>query len=565
LKKKNSETRSFEDRIFSDWITLLSAKYPDLSDEDKKFLIADLQLYLNKIFLRHGAECTVLIYPEENKLNALIKQYSQENIDKLLPERTETIKKIRIIEFPLFLRHIDSEKKIYFAGILDGTFVYNLIQIDPQTQKLVRDNLKNYTLYLDTNILYSLFDLHDSRRTTTTEKTINLARNFGIKMIVSQRTVEEMKKSIAGKKDALLASMPIRRELAEIGAEISEDEDFITAYWRAYYKTGVSKEDFIEKLDHVAELLKSKNIPVVKGLDFTSEVIEKEKDALNSAIAPKKKMESVAEHDAYHCLLIKELRKEAESRQDPEKYWFLSLDNLLLIYDVQTRAQRETPFVLLPHQLLQILRPFCQRTNDYDATFIELFSRPQIKSAQGVLPNNLAQKILAKISGFSDLPVDTALSIIMDQTFRRSVLVIRDTGEQDKFIEQKIESTIATELKQYKERLEKLELESQKQGRLTEAEISQKDRTVGQQEKTISFYKNLAFGIALVLLLLLNFLAYKKLWAAASKIERGIGVVVDILLLFLVGRIKWQMDKTWTIILGILTILGFVLVVIFLP
>ncbi|MFZ3057707.1 MAG: hypothetical protein WA092_01545 [Minisyncoccales bacterium] len=559
LKEKNTKAKSFEESIFSDWIELISAKYPDLSDGDKVILVSDLQLYLNKIFLQHGAECTVLIYPEEDKLNALIKQYSQENLDKLLPERSDILKKIRTIEFPLFLRCIDNEKKVYFAGILDGTFVYNLIQIDPQTQKLVRDNFKNYTIYLDTNILYSLFDLHNSQRTTVIEKAINLSRQFGIKIVVSHRTVEEMKKSIALKKEALLSSSPIRRDLAEIGAEISEEEDFITSYWRAYYKTGVSKEDFIEKLSHVADLLKSKNIPVIKGLDFTSETIEKEKDILKDSISPRRKTDVVAEHDAYHCLLIKELRKEADIKQSNEKYWFLSLDSVLLIYDVETRAQGEVPFVLLPHQLLQILRPFGQRTHDYDATFIELFSRPQIKSAHGILPNNLAQKILAKISGFSDLPAETALSIIMDQTFRKSVVVIQDMGEQDKFIEQKIESTVATELKQYKERLEKLELESEKQNRITEAKINQKDNKVEQQDKSILFYKNLSFYVTLILLLLLSFLAYKNLWVGATKIQRCMLIAADMALLYLVGTIKWKPDKVYNIIMGLIAILNFIL------
>jgi glucan phosphoethanolaminetransferase (alkaline phosphatase superfamily) len=105
----------------------------------------------------------------------------------------------------------------------------------------------------------------------------------------------------------------------------------------------------------------------------------------------------------------------------------------------------------------------------------------------------------------------------------------------------------------------------QKRGRLAEAEISQKDRVVDQQEKIISFYKNLASGVALALLLLLNFLAYKNSWATAPKIERGLGIVADVLLLYFIGRIKWQMDKTWTILLGVLAILGFILAVIFLP
>jgi len=91
IKKKNVDGRVFEERIFADWVVIISSKYPNLSDEDKKHLIADLQLYLNKIFLQHGAECVTLIYPEEAKLNQLLKNYSTETLDKILPERSEIL------------------------------------------------------------------------------------------------------------------------------------------------------------------------------------------------------------------------------------------------------------------------------------------------------------------------------------------------------------------------------------------------------------------------------------------------------------------------------------------
>ena len=563
IKKKNVEARTFEERIFADWLVVILSKYPNLSEDDKKCLIADLQLYLNKIFLQHGAECVALIYPEEEKLNQLLKNYSTETLDKILPERSELLKEIRRVEFPLFLRQIDNEKKIYFAGILDGTFVYNLVQVDPLTQKLIRDNYKNYHLYLDTNLLYSLFDLQDKRRTSTVEKAINLAKSFGMKVVVSQQTVEEMKKSIALKKDLLFSSPTIKRELAEVGADISEEENFITAYWRAFHKTGISKVDFVEKLTHVSELLAAKNIPVEKNIEFGNDVIEKEIELLNTSLLPQRKTENVARHDAYHKVLIRELRKEAEQQQKPDKYWFLSLDSLLLTYDRKTQEKGETPFVFLPHQLLQILRPFGQRTQDYDATFFELFSRPQIKSAQGVLPTNLTQKILAKMSGFNDLPPEIALGIILDQSFRKNILGAGDDDTAlNALIETQTENVLITELRGYKERLEQLELESQKRGRMSEAEAREKQREDTQQEKQIVFYKNLALGALFVLLLLANILVYFYLWEHLNNFLKGVALLVDIGLLALVIGIRWKLSRSFEIVLGVIGVVGFILQII---
>jgi len=560
IKKKNSEARTFEEQIFADWLAIISSKYPNLSEDDKRRLTADLQLYLNKIFLQHGAECVALIYPDQEKLNRLLKNYSTETLDKIMPERSEALKEIRRVEFPLFLRQIDNEKKIYFAGILDGTFVYNLVQVDPLTQKLIRDNYKNYHLYLDTNLLYSLFDLQDQRRTPTVEKAVNLAKSFGMKIVVSQKTVEEMKKSINLKKDSLISSPAIKRELAEVGADISEEENFITAYWRAFHKTGISKEDFIEKLTHVSELLSAKNIPVEKNFEFSSDIIDKEIELLNTSLAPQKKTENVAKHDAYHKVFIRELRKKADQEQKPDKYWFLSLDSLLLTYDRKTREKGETPFVLLPHQLLQILRPFGQRTQDYDATFFELFSRPQIKSVQGVLPTNLTQKILAKMSGFNDLPPDIALSIILDQSFRKNALEAEnDDLALNKIIDTQTENALITELREYKERFEKIELENQKRGRMSEAKVLEKQRDNTKQEKQVIFYKNLAFGALLVLLVTLNIFVYFYYWEHLNKFLKAFALLSDVVLFAFVLRTRWKLNLSVEIVLGVIAVIGFIL------
>ena len=560
IRKKNSESKKFEDKIFSDWLVIISTKHPNLSDSDKRCLVSDLQLYLNKIFLQHGAECVTLIYPDEEKVNDLLDTYSIENLDEMFPDRSEQLRNIRQAEFPLFLRQLDNDKKTYFAGLLDGTFVYNLIQVDPQTQKFIQDNYKNYRLYLDTNVLYSLFDLQDKRRSTSVEEAIKLAKSFGMKVVVSARTVDEMKKSISHKKDLLLKSPEIKRELAEVGADISEEENFITAYWRAFHNTGISKNDFIEKFTHVSELLLAKNIPIENAVDFDSKTIEEERKALKVALLPQRKTENVARHDAYHRILINSLRKNAEQKQIPDKYWFLSLDSMLLKYDRNTREKGDSPFVLLPHQLLQILRPFGRRSQDYDAVFFELFSRPQIKSAQGVLPTNLTQKILAKMSGFSDLPPEIALGIILDQSFRKNVLEYQDDDTKlIALVENKTESALTTELKEYKERLEKLELDNQKQNRMKEADDMNNRRTNTTNEGQIEFYKNLAFYISIILFVVVNVTVFTNFWGNFGKIIKCIAILLDLGSFALILRIKWRLGMIIAIVLGAIGVLGFII------
>ena len=559
LRKLNTETKDFEDKILNEWIELVSLRH-NLSEEAKSWLLADLQTYLHRIFLKHGAECVVLIYPDDNRLNTLVRSYSSDEFDKILPKRAPKIMEIRKIEFPLFLKEIDDEKKKYFASLLDGTFIYTLIQVDPQTKKLLKENFKNYTFYLDTNVLYSLFDLANTRATTV-EKALNLARTFGIKISVSQKTVGEMKKSIEMRGELLLKSPEIKRELGEIGATISEEEDFITAYWRAFHRTGISKQDFIQKFSHITDLLLAKNIPVdKKATSFEREILEKEKELLNESISIKKN-DSVAEHDAYHRLLIRAARQEAEGNQTAKKYWFLTLDNQLLIYDVKTKQKGEIPFALFPHQLFQILRPFTQRTADYDTTFIELFSRPQIKHAQGVLPNNLAEKILTKLSSFKDLPPDIAINIMLDSVFIKTVRKNESKTIRDQKINEEVENLLVIELTQLKERLEEIQSQKRKDARSFEAKSVSEQRLSKTKERELFSYKIWMVFILIILLALVNVI-FKDYWGEADKIFRGLWVLGDIILAYLILKIVWKTNKILKLIMIILGTLGFILQVI---
>lgn len=556
LRKQNLETGAYEDKIFLDWTTALGEKYPDLTDEDKASLVGDLRLYLNSVFLTHGAECAVLIYPEEAKITALLEKSSIETFEQGLPSRGDRQSEIRLIEFPLFLKQIDNEKKVYFAKILDGTFLYSLVQVDPTTQSFVRDNFKNYKVFLDTNVIFALFDLRNPQSTTAIGQTLALAKTFGIKAVVSQSTVEEMKASIDAKREMLLMSPPIDRQLAELGADVSEEENFITAYWRAFYRTGITKEDFIEKFTHVSELLASKEIPIERTQGFSRGVVEKEVEILTNSIKPSRKNKHVAPHDAYHKLLINRLRELAETKQTPEKFWFMTLDGLMLVYDRKTRTKDAPPFVMLPDQLLQILRRFKSRTEDYDEAFFELFSRPQIKSAQGVLPNGIVQKILAKMSGFQDLPADVARSVILDQTFRKGVVTVaNDDQKLTELVVEKVDSALATELRLSKEKLEVTE-RKQKDAEKTSTETS---GVVSQQAEQIKFLRNLASYLSFALFLIVNVAVFVFAWPHLHKIFKAIFLALDIYALYGVIRIKSKVGKAWTIALGIVGAIGFIL------
>lgn len=535
LKKLNSDTKSQEKNVYKKWLDTLSERYPSITKEEKELLLVDLKEYVHRTFLRSGAECAVFINPDSNPTD-LSSVLSEDILLDITKNKSEEIQEIEKYELPFFLQDLTSEKRDYLSKLLDGTFIYNIIHADKETLQGVKDHLKNYVFFLDTNVLYALLDLHDSKQTTTVEKAFTIARTFGVKFVASSKTVEEMNRSIELKSQELLNAPNVRKDLAQLGADLSEEENFITSYWRSFAKTNISKQDFIDKFKHLPELLRLKDIEVVEAIDnIPLEDLEKEKALLNSSISSKK-TDNIATHDAYHRLFIKKLREETLSSEKETEYWFLSLDSQLAIYAQKTRQQGERPFMYMPHQLLQILRLFEQRTKDYDATFLELFNKPQIKSAQNVLPNDLAQRVVSKISGYADLPRDLAIRIVVDQKFLSTVATTKETEVQEKLIEERVEHELVERVRNLEEGMRLLQEEKNKEEKSKE-QTETDNRGINRQNKQLRWA---LLVVSILLILILFALTYIFLWKHLGIPLKVVVQTTFFVLLLLALRIKWS-------------------------
>jgi len=540
LKKLNSDTRAVERKIYQNWAADISQKYPELTELEEGALVDDLKVYLYKLFLHNGAECMALVNPT---FDGQVVDRSSAELLRLLPPRTPKISHIRRIEFPRFLGDADAERRRYFATLLDGTFVYQIIQTDPETLRVIKENFKSYVLYLDTNILFSVLGLRDLRHATTIGRGLDLAKSFGMKFVVSTKTVEELQFSLLSQTESLMKSAPVRRDLAEIGADMSEEDSLTTAYWRAFAKTGITKEDFLERLRHSSDLLKAKDIAVVDDHFIPSKkTLRAEKDLLNKSILTKKP-ENVAEHDAYHSLLINHLRERAIKTNTSKRFWFLSWDFQLARYANRVRKIGEAGFVYLPHQLVQMLRIYTERTADYDETFLELFTRPQIKSAQNVIPNDFAEKILTKISSFADLPEELAVKIMLDSGFIARI-ENKEDSEINSEISKEIELRVNKQLSDLGARVRDLEIRNAQSSKEKEEIQATASTTIGAKSRESELLRTALLVVSVLFFLLIASLFYDKLWNHLSLIPRLIALAIFIVGILGICSLKWNVGVT---------------------
>lgn len=597
FKELHKNIAATEQKMFSEWRNYIHNKYSDLTDSQIEVLENDLKFYINRMFCKHGVECTVLLYPDNQKIHKLIRKYSEGKINKYLPPRSGKLMGIRRCEFPLFFKNSNIEKRKYFSGMLDGTFIYNMIQIDPHTKKYLEDNFKNYKFYLDTNILYSLFDLTDPRGKNTIENVILKCGHFGIKLAVTEKTISEMKLSLKTKGEDLLNSKPIKRELAGAAADLVSEDSFIAAYWRLYHKTGIQKQDFIQKFSYVEKLIKARGIEIeYENPQVSRDELLKEIDLLQNVSAGNK-TDIVAEHDVFYRLLIRDLREKARKEHNDKRYWFLTFDSQLVPYSIATRRDDESPFIIFPHQVFQILRPFAERTDDFDKTFIELFSRPHIKSSEGVLPPDIAEKILSTISSYKDLPTNVAIDIILDANFQEAILFEESEKGIISAIENHIEHAMTGKVKRLEEKIRELEgaLEEQRSlntkkvesysvksekknkdfdkrhNQLIEKsrELSKKRKELNKKRQELQRHREwfvekdkenrnlrmVLFALSFSFVITANMFLYFYFWKSADMMMRGLWVSLDILLIIMVLKIKWRLSASIQIILTLFALL----------
>jgi len=476
LGKSLKDSEEFEQRIIGEWIENINREYFDLSQDDLKSLRTDLTIYLTEIFARHGAECVALVYAGQEDAESFVAKL-EDDIFVSLPTRSPRLHKIRIIELPAFFKNATSERKRYIAQLLDSTFIIHILHIDKNCSALIRKQFKGYRLYLDTNFIYRLLGLNGSILQKAAERTVKIAQDLGFVLIVSIRTIEEWQASIKWAVKNLKRGPLPSTALAQVGADYTTEEDFTTAYWREYAKTKISIDDFFALYHRIAELLKEFDIKIRDTLcDRVKEdpQLKEEISRLNLA-TDYIKFPEVAEHDAFHRLLILRLR----GKSPPEtfidtKVWFLTCDTLLPKYDHFARkSQDKIPFCILPNQWIQTMRPLLPRTQDFDETFVDLFTSPYLRT-YGHLPSNIAQRILGRIAQFERHSPELAVRVLTDSHLTKE---LRQTEQEEKFLEL-IDSAITKVAEEFKEERDKLK----KQLEDTKKEEEEAERKLAEEK-----------------------------------------------------------------------------------
>ncbi|MBE9594493.1 MAG: CHAT domain-containing protein [Proteobacteria bacterium] len=421
LRKSVKDCEDGEKEVIADWLKSVESKHPELSQDDLQRLEKDLKIFVARIFEQHGAKCAALIYSTQEKAGEVIDDV-EEILSDILPEYHD-LGEIRRTELPAFFREAKGVRRKYIAELLDSSFLLHAIQIDKDSSALIERILMGRLLYLDTNVLFALLNLDTPHETIAVKRLIEISQQIGYSIVVSTRTAEEFRYSLKTVEKYLKKYPEIPKDLAKVVANYSAG-GFIPSYWRKHAETGISLKDFISTYQNIREMLAGYKIEIRD--DFCAEVqedpeLEKQVDILYASTGPIILGKSVAEHDAFHRLLIRKLRGGKAHTFSDASAWFLTLDKKLIRYDHFARSREENrlsevPFCISCDDWFQFIRPLLPRTDDYDKTFIDLLSSPYFRSYRDV-PPELAGRIISRLSHFKKYPLELGVKMLTDSLF----------------------------------------------------------------------------------------------------------------------------------------------------
>lgn len=166
-------------------------------------------------------------------------------------------------------------------------------------------------------------------------------------------------------------------------------------------------------------------------------------------------------------LEVKHLRDSDSSILETNAF-VLSVDFWLYAFDWERlRRPGSVGCVVLPNQLLQLLRRFIPTNDEFDRRFVETFAIPEIRSIRTDY-KRAASKVLSYLNTYEDVPEETGARLLTNQMLLSDLETIDESSDA---FRERIDSALATENAALEaERDQLLQEQAETSGELTEAQ-----------------------------------------------------------------------------------------------
>ena len=442
IRERAEHANRLERDVREEWLAAVEHKFRNVSSDWADELWACLQQYMVSAFRQHGVETIQLLdpgVPVDAENNKHLQTYFEESAATHL----STVSRENAFEaVQLFFSESTPNRTRYTIQLLDGTFTLFALTVDEATSAYLRGSMAPLKLFMDTNFIFDILGLHHNPLTDASRELVDVVEqgNFPITLVYHEATLSELQRTLYGLGSGLRGQRWLP-SLSRVALKLSHLNDVERLYHETNAESPVSPDIFLSKYENVSELLKQYNFEIYRASQGENdndsvrhELVADYKDFVESGSTRERTYEAL-DHDMLVRLTVARQRQTGASALDAGAF-FLTTDFTLYRYDSRRmQQQRALGLVVLPNQVLQLLRPFVAPTDDFDRRFIEAFAIPEFRSIES--DYSTAQvNVLEYLNTYSNMTEQTASRILANNLLMNQLKDIPEDSEQfEKYIE----------------------------------------------------------------------------------------------------------------------------------
>lgn len=454
LATRVADASRLEDDVRLEWLTLAQDRAPEVKPAD---LWTALQNYLGQVFKQHGAEAVQLLDSRSgvgddkgNLLGLMDRAIDSAGLRSSREPVREAIRSFFIAPTPNRLR--------YISELLDGTFTFFALTVSDSTAEYLKAQIPTLRLFLDTNVVLAVLGMQDNPLEAADLELLDVIKHeaYPFKLCVHERTFKEILDIL----DAVRTRLQRTRftpALSRAYIQIANSRGINGFGLEKRFHTlnaerQVDVEAFLARFNHIEELLKDRGIQRYNqaGADLNTEskgahIAEFEHflKGRRRGDRPSRRYEAL-DHDITVWMFLQRQRQETTSAIKSGAL-LLSNDYSLHAFDrsylMNTAEGKHAPTVVLPHHLLQILRPLRKVTENFDERFLAIFAAPEFRTTQSDYGPTMS-KVLKYLSSFDGVATETAVNILNDDLLMGR---LKDVEDADLEFGEAIENAVLKE------------------------------------------------------------------------------------------------------------------------
>jgi hypothetical protein len=456
LRTTVEDAKALEARVKERWLSGVATSHSSL---DRGAVWGALHTYLSAAFRRHGIQTVALIDPStlspsshlESLSNLLRTAVSQ----AIAPGQAEEAKSVISSFFAEAAS--DTERQAYIAQLADGAFNYFSLTVEPAIAKQFRSNLRELTLFLDTNFLFGILGLHTHSQTAVSEDLLHAVEvhKLPFRLRYHPRTFREMTSTLSHY-EGLLRAKHWSRDLSRAAIKSKNLSGIELRYHTLNAEVGMDPEAFLAQFRHLDVLLKGQRIDIFNSTaDRQMEratLLAEYQEFLNAK--GREKARETVEHDTTVLDAVRAQRSRATSTLDAGAL-LLTCDYSLYEFDsVQSRSGSTPATAVTPNLFWQLLRPFLPRDGNFERSFAETFAVPEFRTI-GSGSAAACSRVLQILASYDRVPEAIATKILSNDLLLERLRRV----DSPQIVQKEVELALAAELETLVEERAALEIQ----------------------------------------------------------------------------------------------------------